>query len=52
MNDHTREWVFARITRATTLVKLRQLRDDLGEEYAADPLIKTELMKREKEIRK
>ena len=52
MKDHSREWVFARIIRATTLVKLRQLSDDLGDEVASDPLVKIELMKRYMEILK
>jgi len=52
LSDHTREWVFARIIRATTAIKLRQLRDDLGDEAASDPLVKIELMKRETEILK
>jgi len=52
MKDHTRELVFSRITRATTLVKLQQVKDDLGDEAASDPLVKIELMKREMELRK
>ena len=52
MKDHSREWVFARIIRATTAIKLRQFRDDLGDEVASDPLVKIELMKREMELKK
>jgi len=52
MKGHTREWVFARIIRATTAIKLRQLCDDLGDEAASDPLVKIKLYEKETELRK
>ena len=49
---HTQAWLIRRIQRATTLTQLQNMRDDMGYTMAKDPLIKIEMMKREKEIRK
>jgi len=49
---HTQQWLIRRIQRATTLTQLQNMRDDMGYTMAKDPLIKIEMLKREKEIRK
>ena len=41
-----------RIKRAHTLIALRQVRDDMADEYANDTEIKTALLTRERELTK
>ena len=49
---HTQEWIIRRIKRARTLKQLQNVRDDMGYSMAKEPLIMTEMLKQEKELRK
>ena len=52
MTDIGKSRCISRLNRATDLTRLRQAKESLGDEYAADDEIKTAILRKEKELRK